>query len=366
MIGMRRWFALIACATWLSSCGWMNDDKGFFVDRSNDYLKAKERPPLVIPDDLSSTAIQSTNPVPELASSRHHVNFERGAPRPETIYAREESEGVKIQKLGDQRWLLIPQPPVVVWPKVKQFFADNGVAIAAEQPESGRLDTEWLSISTTAARDVIRLAISDGKHEAGITTGRDRIRVLVEQGIRDRSSEIHLRYENDSKAMPYEEVMPAQSDLATVESQLLNDLGAYIAANVADATISFAARNISTQSKADLQRDANDQPVLRLNLDFDRAWATVNQALTEAKLEVTDVNRTAGVFYVTITNQALNQEEKPSIFTRWFRSENKRKIEVRMERQTPGYDLAVYDDNGDRSPADLAEQLLIMIREFAT
>ena len=131
---------------------------------------------------------------------------------------------------------------------------------------------------------MVRLAISDGKHEGGITTGRDRIRVLVEQGIRDRSSEIHLRYENDSKSMPHEDVMPPQSDLVAVESQLLNDLGSYIAANVADATISFAARNISTQTKADLQRDANDLPVLHLNLDFDRAWATVSQAMNEAKL----------------------------------------------------------------------------------
>ena len=88
--------------------------------------------------------------------------------------------------------------------------------------------------------------------------------------------------------------MPPQSDIAEVESQLLNELGGYIAANVADASISFVARNISTQSKADLQRDASDLPVLRLNLDFERAWATVNQALHEAKLDVTDVDRIGG------------------------------------------------------------------------
>ena len=106
--------------------------------------------------------------------------------------------------------------------------------------------------------------------------------------------------------------------------------------------------------------------MLRLNLDFERAWATVNQALKEANLDVTDVDRNAGVFYVTVTDQALNQEDKPSMLTRWFRSENKRKIQVRMEPQTPGYELVVYDDSGTRSPADMAEQLLIMIREFAT
>ncbi len=357
---------LTICLMLLTGCGWMSDDKGFFVDRSNDYLKAKEGPPLVVPEDLSSTSIQNTMAIPQISSTQRHVNFEGGAPRPEAIYAREEAEGVKIQKLGDQRWLLVPQPPAVVWPKVKQFFADNGVAIELEQPQTGRIDTEWMTISSKAARDVVRLSISDAKQAAGVATGRDRVRVLIEPGIRDRSTEIHLRYENDSKSMPHEDVMPAQSDIVEVETQLLNELGGYIAANVADASISFVARNISTQSKAELQRDASDLPTLRLNLDFDRAWATVNQALHEAKLDVTDVDRSAGVFYVTVTDQMLNQEEKPSIWTRWFRSEHKRKVTILMEPKPPGFDLTVFDDNGQRTSSDVAEQILIMIREFAT
>jgi hypothetical protein len=74
----------------------------------------------------------------------------------------------------------------------------------------------------------------------------------------------------------------------------------------------------------------------------------------------------AGVFYVTVTDQMLNQEEKPSIWTRWFRSEHKRKVTILMEPKTPGFDLTVFDDNGQRTASDVAEQILIMIREFAT
>ena len=365
MIQGRLRLCMLVCASLIAGCGWMSDDKGFFVDRTNDYLKATERPPLIIPDDLSSTAIQNSMGIPQVSSAQRHVNFEGGAPRPEAIYARDEAEGVKIQKLGDSRWLLIPQPPSVVWPKVKQFFADNGVAIELEQPLNGRIDTEWMTVSSDAARDVVRLSIIDGKQSVGLTTGRDRVRVLVEPGIRDRSTEIHLRFENDSKSMP-QDAMPERSDIAEVESQLLNELGGYIAANVADASVSYVARNISTQSKADLQRDASDLPILRLNLDFERAWATVNQALHEAKFDVTDVDRSAGVFYLTVTDQMLNQEDKPSFWTRWFRSENKRKVTILMEPKSPGYDLAVFKEDGQRAPADLAEQILIMIREFAT
>jgi hypothetical protein len=37
-----------------------------------------------------------------------------------------------------------------------------------------------------------------------------------------------------------------------------------------------------------------------------------------------------------------------------------------MEPKPPGFDLTVFDDNGQRTAADVAEQILIMIREFAT
>ena len=166
----------------------MSDDKDSSSIASNDYLKAKERPPLEVPEDLSSASIQPTMAIPKITSSQRHVNFEGGAPRPEAIYAREEAEGVKIQKLGDQRWLLIPQPPAVVWPKVKQFFADNGVAIAAEHPETGRIDTEWLTISN--ARRARRRALVYQRRQAS-GRRRDRTRSRARAGRAGHSRPQH-------------------------------------------------------------------------------------------------------------------------------------------------------------------------------
>jgi outer membrane protein assembly factor BamC len=360
---MRR--LLLVLLGILGGCGWLTDDKGFIVDRSNDYLKAQEAPPLLIPEGMANVPITDSMPIKPITSTVRHSELTGKAPAPEQIYARDEAASVKIQKLGDARWLLIPQPPAIVWPKVKQFFADNGVPIAVEKPQAGRLDTDWLTISKGDAKDIVRLTILSGKEAAAISTGRDRVRILIEQGIRDRSSEIHLRYENDSKSIPVEDTMPGQSDVLEIESQLLNEVGGYVAANVSDATISYVARNISTQTKAEIQNDAENLPVLHLNLDFDRAWATVSQALGEAQLPVTDVDRSSGTFYVTVSDDVLNQEGKPGIFTRWMHQDHEQSIEVRMVPIARGYQVAVYDAAGARVPAELAEKILIMIREFA-
>jgi outer membrane protein assembly factor BamC len=362
---MSQWLRFAPVLVLLGACSWLNDDKGLIVDRSNDYLKAKEGPPLIIPPDLNAAPIQPVMPIAPVDSSVRHTQLNGKAPLPEAIYARDEGEGVKIQKLNDARWLLVAQPPAVVWPKVKQFLADNGVSIAYEKPEDGRLDTAWMTIDAADARDVVRLTILHGKEAEQSMGGQDRVSLLIEQGIRDRTSEIHLRYQNDDKSVPLGNVMPTKSDVLDIEGALLNELGAYIAANVADGTVSYVARNISTQNKAAIETDAQNLPVLHLNLDFERAWATVSQALGEAKIEVKDVDRSAATFFASVSDNVLNQENRPGIFTRWLHRDTEHPFEVRMLPVKQGFDVALYDDSGQRIPAELAEQILIMIREYA-
>ena len=236
------WFACAVTAS-VGGCGWMNDDEGFFVNREDDYVTAVPAPPLEVPERLSNAAIQEVMAVPDLPPDAGRHIFADEVPRPEAIYAREQAEGVRIQKLGDRRWLLVPQSPAIVWPKVKQFLADNGVRVTAEDGDAGRLDTEWLTPAADS-RDVIRLAIRAGRETASVASGRDRLKILVEPGIRERTTEVHVRYENDSLAMPVEDNFPESSDIAEVEGEVIGELGAYIASNVADQSVSFVARQI--------------------------------------------------------------------------------------------------------------------------
>ena len=46
---------LLVC---LGGCRFMNDDKGFFVNRDDDYLTMEERPALIVPSDLQDTSRQ--------------------------------------------------------------------------------------------------------------------------------------------------------------------------------------------------------------------------------------------------------------------------------------------------------------------
>jgi outer membrane protein assembly factor BamC len=359
---------LAAVALALAGCRWMNDDKGMFVDRSTDYVKAQPAAPLEVPEGLSASAITPEMSVPELPPDASRQVFVKDVPRPEAIYARDTTDSVRIQKLGERRWLLVPQSPAIVWPKVKQFFADSGVAIAAEDADRGRLETQWLT-ADPGARDIVRLAVREGRAASGLTGGRDRLKIVVEQGIRERTAEIHVRHENDSVRAPVEGKFPEVSDAVSVESEVIGEIGSYIASNVADQSVSFVARGISTQTKAELVRTDGDVPALRLALDFNRAWALVNQSLGDAGVPVTDVDRSEGVVYAQVNRQILEGEarKKKGVLRRLFSGGDKGyPVEVRLRSRDDLQEVLVVGEGGRPIAAEDAEQLLLLIREFAT
>ena len=362
-----RWSLLVAAmgvALMLGGCGWLSDDRGLIVDRSDDYLDAEERPALLVPEDLSGVAIREVMVIPPVEDRVGSETYPDKAPQPNSLYVREEAQSVRMQSLGERRWLLVPQPPSIVWPKIKQFLADSGVEVAFEAPEMGRLDTRWLEVDSSATRGVVRLVLRDGRQAAQVSSGRDRIMLRLEQGIRVRTSEIHLRIQNDSVRVPGA-TFPDSSDIPEMEKEMLDELGGYIAANVSDESVSFVATNISTQTKARMTRGPGGEPILLLYLDFARAWATVNRSLIEADADVVLADKDAALFDVVVTESNLNQQEKG-----WFRSmfdgsDGAVTIRVRLDERDQAQGVTIHDEQDQLLESHLSERILIMIREFA-
>ena len=103
-----------------------------------------------------------------------------------------------MQRLGNRSWLVIPESPTTAWPKMKQFFADNGVLLVDDRPEVGRLNTAWLKDNESPARDLVRSLLASARSEAGLESGEDRFLIRVEQGLQPQSTEVHLRHDNDA------------------------------------------------------------------------------------------------------------------------------------------------------------------------
>jgi len=361
------WLLLLALA--VSGCGW-NDDKGIFVNREDDYIDVQERRPLIIPSDLEEDRVQDPLPLPPVNTVMNTEYYPVEPPRPDAIFANDNRDEVRIQRLGERRWLVTPEPATTVWPKVRQFLAENGIRIAWVNPTYGRIDSDWMQIGSGPYRDVVRVVISDMKDDLDISGGRDRILIRVEQGIRERNSEIHIRYENESFDVP-----PQQNviDLETVvsvapeiEAELLNELGAYIASKVSEQSISRAAQVISAGVKSEVTRDDAGEPVLVLRLDYDRAWATVAQALSRAEVEVVEFDQKAGVYHVLIPD-SLFTGQSDGWFTGLFGGGNKYDLLLHFKKTADNtYDVSVSDAQEQPVERELAQEVLTMVREFSS
>ena len=344
-----------------TGCRLTRDDKGLFVDPRDDYLDAKPGAPLVVPERLAVLDIEDALPIPEIVEQPIAKMFPDEAPRPAVLVGRD-FDAVRIQRLSDAQWIVLGRAPAQVWPMIQQFLAENGVAVGREQPPEGLIESAWIVVADEDYGDVVRTAIRDGRakfaEETGnaVEAGRDRLRFRVERGIRRGSTEVHMLHERA------EGLDDELSDaVPQVEDEVVAKLAEYFAAGVS-APVSMVGRDIASAEKAAVVKDEQGYPALRLSVAFERAWATVGQALERAEIDA-EADR----------DDATYEAVFPTAGPRgWLRrivpggeSGKNTPVKIRIEREGDATVIHVSAPNGNALAADLAEEVLVTLREFA-
>ena len=291
------------------------------------------------------------------------------------MYANDNRKEVRIQKLGGRRWLALPESPTTAWPKIKQFFADNGVDLLFEDTDSGRLETEGLRITQDNYRDVVRSILAE---EAVSPDGLHKIILEVQSGLQTNSSEIRLRHfylsQDAAGKSSGRTSMGNPSDSVQVEEKLLSDLGSYVAARVAELTVSRVALTIGGSAKTNIRRDAQGRPVLQMSLDKDRAWATLGQAVRNAGLAgITSVSEDPAdrEIVIRVPRGLLIGENGRGFFCRiTFSCGNKSDFRyvLKMKEMADKADIQeVFVSRVNEMPItnELSQQILVLIKEYA-
>ena len=352
---------LLLGASQLIGCRLLGDDQGLFVDPRDDYLAAKTGKPLVVPDGLAGVGITDPWPIPDIVDQPVENLYPDDPPRPAVLVGRD-FDAVRIQRLGTARWIVLGDPPAQVWPMLKQFLAQSGVAIGREDPRQGIVDSAWLVVADAEHEDVLRSAIRDGraKHVEGggaaLPPSRDRLRFRVEQGIRRGSTEVHVVHQR-AVGMG-DERAPA---IVEVEAEATAKLAEYFAAGVGGA-VSMVGREVASARKAEVVKDETGYPALRLNIGFDRAWVTVGQALERAEITVSADRESA----------TYRAEFPTAGAAGWLRRivpggdrGGDVSVRIQVEKLAQGCVIRVAAANGDRLALALAEEVLVTLREYA-
>ena len=354
----------LAAAWMLPGCRYLADDRGIFVDPRDDYLDAQVGEPLAMPPDLDDKRIADSWPIPQASTDDAAKNYPKAPPRPE-VFVGGDIDAVKIQKLGPRSWIVLPDAPEQAWPLVKDFLAENGVAVGREDVPTGLVESAWMVIADRDYDDVVRAAIAKGQREAvagdqagdALPPTRYRLRFHVERGIRRGSTEVHVEHDRivgvGSEASP---------EFSQVEANVTARLADYFAAKVA-ATVSMAGRAIVAESKAQIVKDAAGYPSLRLSVDFDRAWATVGQALQRAEIEVAEADRDAAIFRALFPTSGRGGWLK-RLVPGGERGANA-VVVIRLDADAERVRVSVTAADGRPLAVDLAERVLLTLREYA-
>lgn len=341
------------------------------VTNSSDYLEIQATPNLVIPEDMDHIEIDEIWKIPEIVERPLPLVFPRGAPRPAAIIGDAHPDLVRIQSLGERSWMVVQRRPETVWPVVKQWFQDNSVEIEWEDAKQGLLISSLIDLDADIP-DSLSSLIREEKATAGVEGKHDRVALRVENGIRRGSTEVHLRYLNSDSPGNFEEFSwPSESTYTAVERAILGSLANYDASGYVN-THSRLAEQIALLPKAEILIDeAVGYPYLRVNVDYRRAWATVNKALENANINVIQQNSSEQFIDVEISNKVV-RGNKRHLLNRLLRgaqpNEGARPKDIRIliSASESGHDVAISAiDDGVTLSVEYVQQILLVIQEYA-
>ncbi|MFT5711401.1 MAG: outer membrane protein assembly factor BamC [Halioglobus sp.] len=318
--GVRGVSLALALMT-LSGCGYLFGDKGVFRDSSEDYKRAPETAIIKVPEGKNSEFSQEIYAIPPVEDELVLAG-EFEVPRPTPLVAGASDEIVRIQKLGAESWALVALAPGEVWPQVRSFVTASGLQVLRVDARSGIMDSGWVEL--------------EGQPMAS------RFRFRIEQGVQRGSSELHVLQMNQAGDV---NSWPLQSDNTELEGQMLQGVAQYIANSTDAASVSMVAdQAMSANGKIALLEAPEGYTFVQVGLPYSRAWASLARALDKATFEITDRDRSTGVYYAKFMGSEadesgwfdwlLGDDEDPLIgrdFLVTMKSQDENQVSIRLQ-----------------------------------
>ena len=293
-----RALTLTALALSLAACTTV------FESDKVDYRGAKKAAALEVPPDLTQLQRDNRYAVPDAKGIATASGFQqsRGVQGAAPVAGAETvgpvaSEAVRIERAGDQRWLVVKQSPEQLWPQLRQFWEDMGFTLETESAATGTMETNWVEDRSKIPQDFLRNTLGKVFDKAWSTGMKDKFRTRLER-LPDGSTEIYVSHRGA------EEVLVGVQKESTTWTSRPNDPGLesqFLARMVAHLTGTKDVKTAeATVTNAPLQPQHAKLVGDKVEVDegFDRAWRRVGLALDRVGFTVEDRDRVQGIYFV--------------------------------------------------------------------
>lgn len=299
---------LLSLSLSLAACSVLNGDKV-------DYKSAGKAPTLEVPPDLTQLSRETRYAIPGAAVSAS--TFEIGQVTQSVPTAATSLGDVRIERAGNQRWLVIDRSADKLWEPVRDFWQENGFLLAMDQANLGIMETDWAENRAKLPQDFIRNALGKVLDSLYSTGERDKFRTRLERNpaggtdifISHRGMiEVYNSTQKDSTVW---QPRPADPEL---EAEFLRRLMVKLGVSQEQSKALVAAGANKTSSRV---VTVNGQPIVQMDDGFDRAWRRVGLALDRTGFTVEDRDRANGTYFVRYVEPNAEKSE-PGFFAKLF------------------------------------------------
>ena len=360
-----------------------------FIDNTSDYKGAGRSKPLEVPPDLTSVRSSDAYSVPGGTTTYNTYNQAQDGVEAGVEKVLPNSDGVRMEKAGAQRWLVVDAPAEKVWPVVREFWIDQGFAVRVENADTGVMETEWIEA------DAIKAA--EGKKNIGEKfdkwldklsgfADRRKFRTRLERGEKEGSTEIYMTHRTVTSAPDdgknkvrtnYGEVetgyrldgtksdKTVEENAAELDAELLRRL--MVKLGVTEKRAQEIAANPVGEKRAEVVKEADSSVTLNLNDPFDRGWRRVGLALDRVGFVTEDKDRSKGLFFVRYADVDIDSgpaKKKGLLDSLAFWKDDEPELE---NKSKPKDEKTIVDKlkfwKGDDGKTDPAKQYRIKVTE---
>ena len=300
--------ALVAGAVLVGGCTGTLED--VFPDRQPTYRSSRSAPPLEVPPDLTSSAVRDTLPIPGIdATYSQYASGEAGPGARSAPEVLPQFDDARIERSGDQRWLVVAMKPEEAWPRIRDFWTAEGFALETEEPDIGLMETEWAERHTPLPAGAIKRAFLRVTNALYGVAFRDRYRTRIERGDEAGTTDVYVSHRGAEETVVGDETSDAQreglgervwlprpSDPG-LEAEMLSRMMISLGVDQERAG-AIVAESAPAAPRVRLVREDDGASALVLGEGFSSAWRRAARALDRAGFAVADRDRSRGLFFV--------------------------------------------------------------------
>jgi outer membrane protein assembly factor BamC len=303
-----------------------------FLDNTSDYKGAGRSKPLEVPPDLTAVRSSDAYSVPGGSTTYNTYNQAQAGEEVGVEKVLPSADGVRMEKAGAQRWLVVDAPAEKIWPAVREFWLDQGFAVRVENADTGVIETEWIQADAIKAPEDKRNV--GEKFDAWLDklsgfADRRKFRTRLERGEKEGTTEIYMTHSTVSGAPDdgknkvrtnYGEIetgyrldgkksdKTVEENAAEIDAELLRRL--MVKLGVAEKQAQQIAANPVSEKRAEVFKEADSSVTLKMNDPFDRGWRRVGLALDRIGFVTEDKDRSNGLFYVRYADVDIDDSPK--------------------------------------------------------